>query len=181
MKKNSQSNTKSRNVKKLSVLKDGNLTRTDPKRDLENKRSLWLEDYQDFFTRVLQPVSLAFLDRLGCELIEFCEDPDIELLRLDAFFVKKRIHPDTGRNWAKKYEDFGKVYRTCKIILGMRRENGAMRQGWNASVVMGTMGIFDDEYRELKEWENKVKTDMLNSGTKMVLIPSHFEEKKKEE
>lgn len=172
-KKTSQSNIKSFNVKKDPVL---------PKPDFSEHKRGCLEEYQDFFTKRMQPVTESFLERIGCELIAYCEDPEIEYLRLDAFFIKKRICPETGKEWAKKYESFGRVYNACKKILGIRREDGAMRRGWNATVVMGTMGMFDDEYRSLKEWENKVKNDMLNSGTKMVLVESYFkpEEKKNE-
>ena len=160
----SHSNTNEKNIKKNP---------NEPKRDQMSKKVTWLEEYKDMFGGLSHPVTESFLNRIAQELIAYVEDPEIELLRIDNFFVKKRIHPTTGIAWANKYPEFGAIYKTCKAILGWRRENGAMREGWNASVVMQTMPMFDEEYKQLKEWENRMKNDTMNSGKVMVLMTSH--------
>lgn len=144
----------------------------------EGKILHYRDAYAEFFTHRLIPVSEGFLNKIGMELIEYVEDPDIEILRIEWFFTKRRILPDLARDWASKYSDFGKIYNACKKIIGMRREDGALRHGWNASVAMATMPMFDDEYKALKEWEAKMKSDADgNSGKVLVLMDSFKKDK----
>jgi hypothetical protein len=105
----------------------------------------WIEDYQDFFTYRMQPISEGFLEKLGNELIVFAETEE-KVLRLEWFFTKKRINPATGWRWAKKYEKFGEAYKLAKTILGMRREAGAMHFDYNHATISQAQRYYDETW-----------------------------------
>ena len=139
------------------------------KRDLDRKTSPWMEDYQDFFTFRMQPVNEGFLDRLANELIEYAEKT--EVLRLEWFFTSKRIDPSTGRVWANKYPKFGNAYKIAKQIIGMRREDGALKKKYDAATIAHAQCHYDETWREVAQFKAKLAADETGiSGIKIVTV-----------
>lgn len=124
-------------------------------RDQEAPKSPWLEDYEDFSGR-LQPVSKHTLDKIACDLIDYVENTD-GILRYEWFFTSRKIYPFTARRWAAKYEQFGKITKVAKLILGMRREDGAMRKNFDAGIISATMPLYDDSWKEILQWREDMR------------------------
>ncbi len=147
-------------------------------RDPIASKSPWLEDYQDFFTGRLQPVNEGFLEHLGKELINFAETIEGPL-RIEFFFISKRIPYQTGRDWARKYPIFERYYNTAKYILGMRREDGALRRNFSDKIYLQSAHRYDPESKEDAQFHAKLKQEVLTGmeGTKVIILDKLFEDK----
>lgn len=137
-------------------------------RALDRKTTPWIEDYQDFFTYRMQPVSEGFLERLANELITYAENS--EILRIEWFFTSKRIDPTTGRDWAAKYENFGKAYKIAKLIIGMRREDGGLKMNLSSAMVLHSMPLYDETYKELLVWKAKMQSESEGKGQSTINV-----------
>lgn len=159
-------------MKKINNSSSKKVNVTKSVRDPIREKSPWMEDYEDFFTHRSHPVNQAFLDKIGLELIEYVENTKT-IFRHEWFFTQKRIYPFTARRWADKNDRFGNVYKTAKLILGMRREDKGLRKEFDSSLVSNSMALYDDAWKEMMEWKSKLaEATMSNSGIKVVEIPA---------
>lgn len=127
-------------------------------RDVSREMSPWMEEYEDFFTHRMHPVSELFLEKIGSELIEFAETSKV--LRIEWFFTQKRIPPQTARNWASKSESFAKTYQIAKHIIGMRREEGMLSKRLSESGVLASLHMFDPMFEEIRAANKQDKIDV---------------------
>lgn len=107
----------------------------------KSESRVWLEEYKEYFTHRMQPVTAAFLERIATELILYAETTE-DLLRVDAFFLKKRISLKTVDGWRDRYPEFKTAYNLARRLIAMRKEAKYL----NSAIVMSTMGRDDDEY-----------------------------------
>jgi hypothetical protein len=126
-----------------------NVNQSKPKRSIEHNRCAWIEEYIDCFDGRLSPVPEKFLDRLAQELVEHAEKSPI--LRLEWFFVKKKMSPYSGRKWAERYDLFGKAYKEAQFILGMRREHLALHRDITEGITIKSLYKFDPMYAEIRQ------------------------------
>ena len=122
----------------------------------EEIKQVWLEEYRNLYTGSNEVVTAAFLQRLGKELLDYVRK-DEDANRIGYFFQDKNIPPLTARKWAAKYPEFGEVYEAAKNVVGYRRERGGMKEGWNSSIVLRSLPLLDEEYKEIMEWEWSAK------------------------
>jgi hypothetical protein len=126
-----------------------------PVRDKEPRKGRWLEDYAEFFTHRLIPVSEAFLERIGEELLRYAKTTNI--LRIDPFFREKGIASFTSRRWRDKYPVFRVFYEEALLILGERREHGALNFDYNHATMALSQRKYDYVYREAKDEEKALE------------------------
>ena len=138
-------------------------------RDSDFKKSPWLDQYDNFYTNSTHPVSQAIIDKIACELIDHVKTTD-GYLRHEWFFIDRNMDPRTARKWADKYEMFGRTYRIAKLIMGIRREDGALKKKLDAGIVTLTMPSYDEEWKELMEWRNKMRQESEQSLLPMTAI-----------
>jgi len=143
-----------------------------------SNKSPWMDDYQDFFTHKQQPVSEAFLKQLGQELVLFAETTTGPL-RVEWFFTSKRIPPQTALRWAKKHHDFGQTYEISKYIIGMRRENGAIRKEFDVKMVLQSLHLYDPEFKEIALFHAKIKIEAMTDleGRQVIILPRIVDER----
>jgi hypothetical protein len=154
-----------------TIKNNGPKTRRDPTREI----SPWIEDYEDFFLHRSHPVTQNFLDHLGQELLAYVENEKTQILRIEWFFIQKRIPPRAARRWAEANEKFKETYETAKFILGMRRENGGLRKQFDSGLVSFTMPHYDPTWKELAEWKAKLKSDAEQEQVPTTVIFKKFE------
>jgi hypothetical protein len=164
-------------TKKINPTKIGIAKAAEPERDKDYPNSPWIDEYRDFFTHRMHPVSDAFIRKLSADLIEYAETTE-DLLRIEAFFTKKRIPATTCVRWREKFPEFKAAYEAAKSVLGMRREDGALRKGWSTGVVMNTMALYDDEYRKLREWEARLRDQESTGNNITINLPDITKENK---
>jgi hypothetical protein len=126
------------------------------KRDPDSEKSPWLDQYRDFYTGNTHPVDMRVINQISCQLIDYVRNTE-GYLRHEAFFLDKGIPFRTAQKWAKKYEHFGEVYETAKLILGIRREDGAMRKKFDAGTIHITMPLYDDSWKEIMKWREEMR------------------------
>ncbi len=141
-------------------------------RPMDTKTSQWVEEYLNFFTGKMQPVPESFLDKLAEELINYAETTDV--LRIEWFFTKKRMLPQSGRNWAAKYDKFGEAYKTAQFILGMRREKLAMEKQLSDSMVLKTLYLFDPMYAQARQDDIDAKIEVAKANAEALERPSQI-------
>lgn len=144
-------------------------------RDRSSKESPWIEDYLDCFSFKIKPVTEAFLERIGQELITWAETEKKEY-KISPFFEKKRIGWNTYTNWAKKYPKFRAAYDLAKSILGTRREYGAIERKFDASTIIQMMPTYDPEWRQMVKERNEMKAQAneKNSGGTQFVVMEKF-------
>lgn len=139
---------------------------------MDTKTSKWVEEYLNFFTGKMQPVPESFLDKLAEELINFAETTDV--LRIEWFFTKKRMLPQSGRNWANKYPSFGEAYKTAQFILGMRREKLAMDRNITEGITIKSLYKFDPMYAEIRQDEINAKIEVAKANSDNLQRPTQI-------
>lgn len=147
-------------------------------RDAFSNKSAWMEDYQDFFAFKQQPINEAFLERLGQELIIFAETHK-GILRHEWFFTSKRIPLETVRRWVLKYPNFGNAFNTAKYIIGMRREDGALKKEFNEKIYLQSAQRYDAESIEDAKFHAKIRQEVESSLVRpqVIVIDKLFEDK----
>lgn len=136
-----------------------------------------------FERMILSPRSDAELDTIAHDLL-FWAEKDTSLV-FDEFVAISGV--STGRlyDFSQRHEGLKNAIAMAKQILGSRREKGAVEGKYNATVVMGMMPIYNQEYREWKKEQTK-SLENLAGGERFVIVekmPSSplVPEKKKEE
>ncbi len=138
----------------------------------------WQEDYKELITADWKPINSVFLEHLGEELINFAQTTEGPL-RLEWFFVTRRIPYTTAFDWAQKYDNFKISYQTAKYILGMRREDGAIRKVFDREAIFKSQHRYDPEAKEDAQFHAKLKQDVLSGmeGAKVIILDKLFEDK----
>lgn len=134
--------------------------------------SPWLEDYLDCFQLKYKPVTEAFITRISQEMITWAKT-DEKAYKISQFFTPKHIGYDTYMGWVKRHEEFAHAYNLAKIIIGDRRESGALERKFDATTVAQMMPFYDNDWKLISEWRNKLRTEVKaaeNSGTKIVVL-----------
>jgi len=140
-------------------------------RGVESKESVWLEDYLDCFSFKMKPITQAFVHRISQELVAWAENDDIGALKVSSFYLKKGISYETWSQWRKKYKEIDHAHKYSTMVIGNRREEGAIRKKFDAGTVNYTMPMYDPEWKELIEWRAKLKEEEKDSGgTKIVIL-----------
>lgn len=141
-------------------------------RDKSSKESPWIEDYLDCFSMKIKPVTEAFLERLGQELIQWAEREEKQY-KIAPFFDKRRIGWSTYDRWAKEHPKFGAAYNLAKSILGTRREYGALERKLDAGTVIQMMPHYDQEWKQMVKERNEMKAqanEKASGGTQFVIM-----------
>lgn len=146
-------------------------------KSLENSKesrsfSKLLGEYQNFQSNQRSPVTEHMLDRLGQELITFAYESDI--LRVEWFFSLRGISPSTAREWTYKYPSFKESYHAARSIIGMRREDGALKRKFDASTAHFTLPLYDQEWREALEYRQKLKEEETSKTQPITVVLEAF-------
>lgn len=142
------------------------------------KPPVWLEDYMDRLTWALKPLTDRSLDLLCKDYVEFAMKPTT--LKAGSFFVERGINPCMRRTWAAAYPQFKSAYEWGKYIIGERRERAAYRNEANAGFVEKMMPFFDEDWKDMVEWRNKLKAEAEANNKANFVVLSEFDYSKME-
>lgn len=176
MKKETSPTRKEKAVKRVKpIIKKRVVSNSD--RDQETTTSPWLEDYRDFFEHKLRPVTHAFLDHLGQELLLYAQKSSS--LSLEMFFINKYIQPKSGKRWADSYPNFNDSYQMAKMILGDRRERGALTKEFSEKIVLHSLHRYNPEFESDAKFHAKIKQELEvdNNKPQVIIIDKLFEDK----
>ena len=144
-----------------------------------DKKKTYRDHYREFFMHRDYPVSDGFLEKLGNDLLEFVRDPKLNdeyaLMRIEAFFDERNIALSTVDTWKIRSPDFKEIYDHAKLVLGMRRDNGAMRKRFDPGTVHLSMHLYDPKWKESVEWRAKLKAESDAAQVPQTVIFKKFE------
>jgi len=120
--------------------------------------NLTVDMYRDLFVLRQQPISEAFIERLGADLVEWATTDEDALVLID-FFSSRKIHPKTFTNWTKKHPKLKEALHIAKLIIGGRREKGGLKNKFNTSMVMSQQAKYDPSWWKLEDARAKLKAE----------------------
>ena len=144
------------------------------------ERKLFCDHYKDLFTFKTIPISQEFIERLAQDLIAWATTDD-DALRLTQFITKIGIHPRTFDGWSKKHPTLKFAKEAALLIIGDRREIGALKNKYNANVVMKQQHRYNEEWwdSEVKRAELKARTQQDFQGTaKYTIVLDNYADNK---
>jgi len=118
-----------------------------------------VEKYRELFIPRERPVSIAFIERLCADLIDWAINDD-DALKIIDFYVSRKIHPKTFWRWEQKYPMLTDARNMALNIIGSRREKGALKKKFEPTVMMKQQHHYDKTW-----WEDEVARAELRART----------------
>jgi len=130
---------------------------------LERTANRWFEEYRSPITGKTELISTDKLENLAKELVQYCmEDPTATLTK---FAVQLKGVPwDTFIQWVDKFPILNEAYKNAKIIIGDNREAGALKNELNDKIVLRSLPMYLERWKEAEEWQYKLKKDTVGFG-----------------
>ena len=113
-------------------------------------------EFLNLHTLKMQPVSDEWLEIFAKELVDWTIN-DENALTMNGFYVKKGVPSRTVARWRKRSKLFNEAHEFAKMIIGCRRETGALTKKLDAGIVLRTMAMYDEEWKKLEEWRADLK------------------------
>lgn len=121
---------------------------------LQGRRSTWRDEYFDCLTLKQHPVTDAFLERFSNDLILWAKKEDS--LVLEDFMIEKGMGIKTFYRFAEKYEELKHANEFAVMALAARREKGGLKNQLNAAMVLKSMPMYSQRWKDLIEWNAKM-------------------------
>lgn len=136
----------------------------------------YLDIYPDLWSMESRGASQEFIDRLGQDLLAWAKNSDS--LLLNDFFTERFISTHTYRRWSDRDKMFSDRLEMAKLMIGSRREKGALQRKFDASVMIKSAPLYDPEWKLLEEWRAKLaKTEQEVEQLKVLIETFKTEEK----
>jgi hypothetical protein len=119
-----------------------------------------------------KPVTDRELDGLAEDLLDEVEDP--QMIKITSFLTDRRISTDTWYSWIKRHDRLRKAHNIALNVLGLRRERRALEGDYNPTIVLKTLGFYDEAYKAYFEEETKAR-DGVNTAPLKVVIERYGE------
>jgi hypothetical protein len=137
--------------------------------NLDTKRnSVWLEEYRDFFALKTQPVTEAFIQRLGEELAQWSLKEDS--LTLTSFCKMKGLTRMTFHRWKDKYPELNTAYQFAVEQFADKREVGGLTRKLDPTFAWNSLPKYDPEWQQFMQWKASLKQDDGNQQKVVVEI-----------
>lgn len=138
-------------------------------RDPESSVSPWLEDYLDLQSMKMKPISEASIERISLELVEWSKQEDSLVFR--DFYDNKNIPEDAYYRWINTYPILKAAHNLAKGRIGSRREKGVITRKYEASSIIGSMPMYDKEWKDLIAWKSSLK-EQSATGNITINLPN---------
>ncbi len=127
-----------------------------PKRNGKKTNYRFLDEYKDLFTKRLVPAPIEFIELLTKQIINWAYN-DKKALFLDQFWFSKGIPTATFRDWRKRFPELDEACQEAKLMIGMRRETGAINRKFEPGMIRAVQPMYRPEWKELIEWNSNLK------------------------
>jgi hypothetical protein len=142
--------------------------------DMQSKRKgpIWLENYRDCFTFKTKPVTELFIERFFSDVVKEARNNE-EVLTMEDLFLNKGVPSVTYYGWVKRYPLAKEANDFAKAIIGNRREKGALKKKFDVGMIMFSMPMYSDRWKESFEWKSRLKEkEHKTSGIQVVYVPT---------
>lgn len=127
------------------------------------------DDYRDLLSNEMKPCSPLFLELLAEDMVKWSDQPDA--LKLTQFFQSRHIDMcnlyrdrEKQNGWLDKSEYLKEAHRYVMMVLGTRREIGALKREYDSGMVRTTMPHYDNIWKELEAWRSTLKEPSVGTG-----------------
>lgn len=135
----------------------------------DKKPPLWVESYRNCFDWDLYTVNERFIEKFFTDLVTEARDNE-DMLTLGEFYLKKGVPNYTFQQWVKRFEFAATCATHAKSLIGIRREKGGLKKELDASLVLRSMALYDEEYKKLREWEAQLNKESHSDKQINVMI-----------
>jgi len=130
-----------------------------PQVKIAKKPKHYTEQYRDLFTMRMKPVPQSFIEKISLELIHWALNND-NALTLKRFFYEHGIPNTYVTKWMKKYPILNEAIDEARFLLGIRREEGALKKIFDAGTMKASLHHYDPAVREDIVWQAELKQKM---------------------
>ena len=96
---------------------------------------------------------------------------DTSILTIDEMYIKARLTRGVVYGPFRKYTAWLEFMDYAKMVVGARRERGAILKEYDSGMIKATMPNYDPEYRKLEEWRAQIKsTEDAKKSVSLVVV-----------
>lgn len=109
------------------------------------------DEYYDYFTFKMKPVSDQWIDALAHDLLDWATTND-NAFKITQFYHLRGIGSDDIKRWRERNKNLDVAYVRALEMLGNRREIGAIKGKLKEGIVLSSMPMYDKKWKSLAEW-----------------------------
>ena len=131
-----------------------------------------IDEYYSYKSKKKEILTTTSLERICDELVEWATKED-DAIKINQFLALKGIPYGTWHNWIEKNEILRNAVAHAKMIIGNRREYGAMTRKFEAGNTMYVMSLYDPDWEKMLRLRAEIadkKED--NKGVIFVAVPA---------
>jgi hypothetical protein len=133
---------------------------TKPKKDKSNH---WLDSYVNFYTQKRYPISDQIVAKMAEDLVNWAKN-DQNAFKLSQFYLDRGIPHSTFKHLLKNRPVLKQAYEAARLIIGNRREIGALKNTYNATVIMRRQHAYDVDWKDDEVWRAELKAKAQDEG-----------------
>jgi len=120
-------------------------------------------DYDCIFAYRQRPTSDAEIERIADEVVYYF-DTNEDAYNIRAYLRKKRLSFQTFLDYAARSQKLRDAYAWAKMVIAERRERGGLTGKLNASIVLTSQRIYDEDYVNKDNEIAALKTKIADAG-----------------
>jgi hypothetical protein len=140
-----------------------------PTTEAPAKPKYMYDEYYDYFTFKMRPVSDQWIDALAHELLDWATTND-NAFKITQFYHMKGIGSDDIKRWRERNKNLDVAYVRALEMLGNRREIGAIKGKLKEGIVLSSMPMYDKKWKSLAEWRAALRNKSEEEKTVKVLL-----------
>jgi hypothetical protein len=133
-----------------------------------------IEEVRDQFTGLTRPITNRYLENLAVDLIEWSKNDKSIILK--EFFAVRGVLKEVFYRWCKTYPPLKDAHEIAKSFIAIRREKGGLTKQYDTTMIMRSMPMYDDEWKEFEEWRASLKNKEEEKSRRQVVIIEKFVE-----
>jgi hypothetical protein len=154
-------------MKKKIVRSDRQKVEVSIAKEVSATKHVWF-DYRNMYTGLMTPMNPDGIKRISTDLVQWAkESPDA--YKLSQFYLERGISKPTWDMWIGRFPELLEAHNTAKMIIGNRRELGALKGELHGSVVSYTMPFYDQEWKDETVRRAALKESNSDSRTAVVV------------
>jgi hypothetical protein len=138
----------------MKIKNSNNNTGSNKQSKVVKPKKYVFDEYNEFFSGRLIPVSEAFVEKIAQELVIWAHSNDDALI-LSEFYLSRGIAPKVFHRWMEKFPVVKEAHDTALEIIGNRREKGGLNYKLHAGMVMYSAPLYKPQWKDLHEWRSQ--------------------------
>ncbi len=131
------------------------------------------EYYLNMFTLKQTPVSNDYLLHFALEWVNWAITDD-DALTLEGYYIIKGVGSRTVDRWCKRCPELMEAHDYAMMIIGDRREKGAITRKYDSGMIRTTMPMYKAKWKELEEWRAHLSEKIASAGGMRVVELEKF-------